>query len=57
MATRSAYFLRGSECIPKGYCIRLGLMHVVVVDWLSVKETVADELDKQLRVEENHDCS
>ena len=30
-------------------------MHVVVVDWLSVKETVADELDKQLRVEENHD--
>ena len=32
-------------------------MHVVVVDWLSVKETVADELDKQLRVEENHDCS
>ena len=32
-------------------------MHVVVVDWLFVKETVADELDKQLRVEENHDCS
>ena len=32
-------------------------MHVVVVDWLSVKETVADELDKQLRIEENHDCS
>ena len=26
-------------------------MHVVVVDWLSVKEAVADELDKQLRVE------
>ena len=32
-------------------------MHVVVVDWLSVKENVADELDKQLRIEENHDCS
>ena len=32
-------------------------MHVVVVDWLPVKETVADELDKQLRIEENHDCS
>ena len=32
-------------------------MHVVVVEWLSVKETVADGLDKQLRVEENHDCS
>ena len=32
-------------------------MHVVVVDWLSVKETVADELNKQLRMEENHDCS
>ena len=27
-------------------------MHVVVVDWLSVKETVADELNKQLRIEE-----
>ena len=37
--------------------IRFGLMHVVVVDWLSVKETVTDELDKQLRVEENHDYS
>ena len=32
-------------------------MHVVVVDWLSLKETVADDLDKQLRIEENHDCS
>ena len=32
-------------------------MQVVVVDWLSVKETVADELNKQLRIEENHDCS
>ena len=32
-------------------------MHVVVVDWLSVIETVADELDKQLKIEENHDCS
>ena len=32
-------------------------MHVVVVDCLSVKETVADELNKQLRIQENHDCS
>ena len=32
-------------------------MHRVVVDWLSVKETVADELDKQLGIEQNHDCS
>ena len=32
-------------------------MHVVVSDWLPVKETVADELDKQLRIEENHDSS
>ena len=32
-------------------------MHVVVADWLSVKETVADELDKQLRIKENHDSS
>ena len=32
-------------------------MHVAVVDRLSVRETVADELDKQLRVTENHDCS
>ena len=32
-------------------------MHVVVVEWLSVKETIADELNKQLRIEENHDCS
>ena len=32
-------------------------MHVVVLDWLSVRETGADELYKQLRVEENHDCS
>ena len=38
-------------------CTRLGLMHVVVVEWLSVRETVADELDKQLTVEENHGCS
>ena len=30
---------------------------MVVVDWLFVRETGADELDKQLRVEENHDCS
>ena len=32
-------------------------MHLVVVDCLSVKETVADELNKQLRIQENHDCS
>ena len=32
-------------------------MHVVVVNWLSVRGTVANELDKLLRVEENHDCS
>ena len=32
-------------------------MHVVVEDWLSIKESVADELDKQLRNEENHYCS
>ena len=33
-------------------CIRLELRHVVVVEWLS-----ADELNKQLTVEENHGCS
>ena len=38
-------------------CIRLGLMHVVVVGWLSVRETGADELNKQLTVEKNHGCS
>ena len=32
-------------------------MHVVVVDWLSVEEAVANELEKQLRIEENHDYS
>ena len=32
-------------------------MHVVVVEWLSVRETGADELNKQLTVEENHGCS
>ena len=32
-------------------------MHEVAVDWLSVRETGADELDKQLTAEENHDCS
>ena len=32
-------------------------MHVVVVEWLSVKETSADELDKQVTVEENYGCS
>ena len=32
-------------------------MHVVVVEWLSVRETGADELNKQLTVEENRGCS
>ena len=32
-------------------------MHVVVVDWLFVKETVANELNKQLIIEENPDYS
>ena len=32
-------------------------MYAVVVEWWSVGETGADELDKQLTVEENHDCS
>ena len=27
------------------------------MDWLSLNETVADELDKQLRIGENHKCS
>ena len=27
------------------------------MDWLSLKETVADELDKQLRIGENQECS
>ena len=40
-----------------GNCIRLGLIHVVVVEWLSVRETGADELNKQLTVEENHGWS
>ena len=30
---------------------------MVVVEWLFVRKTGADELDKQLRVEENDDCS
>ena len=37
-------------------CIRPGLIHVVV-EWLSVRETGADELNKQLTVEENHGWS
>ena len=32
-------------------------MYAVVVEWWSVGETGADKLDKQLTVEENHDCS
>ena len=32
-------------------------MHAVIVEWRSVGETGADELDKQLTVGENHDCS
>ena len=32
-------------------------MRVVVVGWLSVRETGTDELDKQLKVEENHGFS
>ena len=31
-------------------------MHVVVVEWLSFKETGADEQGNQLTAEENHDC-
>ena len=27
------------------------------MEWRSVRETGADELDKQLTIEENHDCS
>ena len=36
--------------------IRLGLVHVVLVEWLSLKETGADEQGNQLTAEENHDC-
>ena len=32
-------------------------MHVVVVEWLSVRETGTDKLNKRLTVEENHGCS
>ena len=31
-------------------------MHVVAVEWLSLKETGADEQVSQLTAEENHDC-
>ena len=31
-------------------------MNVVVVEWLSLKETGADEQGNQLTAEENHDC-
>ena len=32
-------------------------MHAWVMECLFVRETGADELDKQLTVEENHGCS
>ena len=32
-------------------------MHAVIVEWRSGRETGADELDKQLTIGENHDCS
>ena len=32
-------------------------MHAVIVEWRSVRETDADELDKQLTIGKNHDCS
>ena len=35
---------------------RLGLVHVVAVVQLSLKETGADKQGNQLTVEENHDC-
>ena len=38
------------------YCIRLGQVHVVVVEWLSLRETGADEQGNQLTGEENHGC-
>ena len=41
------------EC-PISIFIRLGLVHVVVVEWLSLKET--DEQGNQLTAEGNHDC-
>ena len=31
-------------------------MHVVVVEWLSLKETGADKQGNQLTAEEKHDC-
>ena len=31
-------------------------MHVVVVEWLYLKETGVDEQGNQLTAEENHDC-
>ena len=56
MTAIPAYFLRGWKCVPYVYCIRLGLVNVVVVEWLSLKETGADEQGNQLTAEENHDC-
>ena len=32
-------------------------MHAVIVEWRSGRETGADELDKQLTIGENNDCS
>ena len=32
-------------------------MHAVIVEWRSGRETGGDELDKQLTIGENHDCS
>ena len=32
------------------------LMHALVVEWLSVTETVADELDQQLTTEKSRLC-
>ena len=34
-----------------------GLMHAWVMECLFLRETGADELDKELTVEENHGCS
>ena len=56
MTVISAYFLREWKCVALVYCIRLGLAHVVVVEWLSLNETDADEQGNQLTAEENHDC-
>ena len=52
----SAYFWGVWKCVPWVYCIRLGLEHIVGVEWLSLRETGADEQSNQLTAEENHDC-